>query len=150
MKLKVNQQDRSYEGDPEMPLMWYLRDELTLTGTKFGCGVGLCGACTVHVDGKAVRSCVVSMKDVSGCADHHRRAVGGWQSSGAKGMADGECSAVRLLSAWANHGSGRPDLGKGQAYGRGNLCSDVREYLPVRLLSAHFHSDQDCRAGGLR
>ena len=56
MKLKVNQQDRTYDGDPEMPLMWYLRDELALTGTKFGCGAGLCGACTVHVDGKAVKS----------------------------------------------------------------------------------------------
>jgi isoquinoline 1-oxidoreductase alpha subunit len=68
MKLKVNQQDRSYDGDPDMPLMWYLRDELALTGTKFGCGVGLCGACTVHLDGKAVRSCTVSMKDASGHA----------------------------------------------------------------------------------
>jgi len=68
MKLKVNQQDRSFEGDPDMPLMWYLRDELALTGTKFGCGVGLCGACTVHLDGKAVRSCTVSMKDASGHA----------------------------------------------------------------------------------
>jgi isoquinoline 1-oxidoreductase alpha subunit len=66
MKLKVNQQDRSFEGDPQMPLMWYLRDELALTGTKFGCGAGLCGACTVHVDGKAVRSCVIAMKDVDG------------------------------------------------------------------------------------
>jgi isoquinoline 1-oxidoreductase subunit alpha len=66
MKVKVNQQDRSYDGDPQMPLMWYLRDELALTGTKYGCGVGLCGACTVHVDGKAVRSCTVTMKDVSG------------------------------------------------------------------------------------
>jgi isoquinoline 1-oxidoreductase subunit alpha len=68
MKLKVNQQDRSYDGDPDMPLMWYLRDELALTGTKFGCGVGLCGACTVHLDGKAVRSCTVQMKDASGHA----------------------------------------------------------------------------------
>jgi isoquinoline 1-oxidoreductase alpha subunit len=49
-----------------MPLMWYLRDELGLTGTKFGCGTGLCGACTVHVDGKAVRSCVTPMSELSG------------------------------------------------------------------------------------
>ena len=66
MKLKVNQQERSFEGDPQMPLMWYLRDELALTGTKFGCGAGLCGACTVHVDGKAIRACVVSVSSLAG------------------------------------------------------------------------------------
>ena len=66
MQLKVNRQDKSYEGDPTMPLMWYLRDELALTGTKFGCGVGLCGSCTVHVDGKAARACAVSMGDIAG------------------------------------------------------------------------------------
>ena len=66
MKLKVNQQERSYEGDPQMPLMWYLRDELGLTGTKFGCGTGLCGACTVHVDGKAARACITPMADLTG------------------------------------------------------------------------------------
>jgi isoquinoline 1-oxidoreductase subunit alpha len=54
---KVNGTDRSFDGDPDMPLLWYLRDDLRLTGTKFGCGAGLCGACTVHVDGLAVRSC---------------------------------------------------------------------------------------------
>ena len=53
--LRVNGQERSYDGDPSMPLLWYLRDELGMTGTKFGCGVGLCGACTVHLDGEAVR-----------------------------------------------------------------------------------------------
>jgi isoquinoline 1-oxidoreductase alpha subunit len=66
MKLKVNKQDKDFAGDPQMPLMWYLRDELGLTGTKFGCGTGLCGACTVHVDGKAVRSCVTPMSELSG------------------------------------------------------------------------------------
>lgn len=56
MKLLVNQQ--TYEvGDPEEKLLWVLRDELGLTGTKFGCGVGICGSCTVHLDGVAVRSC---------------------------------------------------------------------------------------------
>ena len=64
--LRVNGQERAYDGDPLMPLMWYLRDELGLTGTKFGCGVGLCGACTVHVNGEAVRSCMVQMSETAG------------------------------------------------------------------------------------
>ena len=68
MDVKVNKQSRSFDGDPQMPLMWYLRDELGLTGTKFGCGAGLCGACTVHVNGKAMRSCVTPMSEVSGQA----------------------------------------------------------------------------------
>ncbi len=66
VKLKVNGTERSYDGDPSMPLLWYLRDELRLTGTKFGCGMALCGACTVHKDGKAVRACMTAMSSVSG------------------------------------------------------------------------------------
>ena len=65
IKLKVNQQEKSYDGDPQMPLMWYLRDELALTGTKFGCGAGLCGACTVIIDGVATRSCQMAVGDVA-------------------------------------------------------------------------------------
>ena len=64
--LQVNGQARAYDGDPSMPLLWYLRDELAMTGTKFGCGVGLCGACTVHVNGEAVRACQVQMSDATG------------------------------------------------------------------------------------
>ena len=64
--LKVNGKEKSFEGDPEMPLLWYLRDELGLTGTKFGCGMSLCGACTVHQNGEAIRSCTTAMKEVSG------------------------------------------------------------------------------------
>jgi isoquinoline 1-oxidoreductase subunit alpha len=64
--LRVNGQDRSFDGDPAMPLLWYLRDELGLTGTKFGCGQALCGACTVHLDGEAVRSCAVQIGDAAG------------------------------------------------------------------------------------
>jgi isoquinoline 1-oxidoreductase subunit alpha len=60
----VNGSSRSFDGDPEMPLLWYLRDELGLTGTKFGCGGGFCGACTVHVNGKAMRSCQIPMSGV--------------------------------------------------------------------------------------
>jgi len=62
----VNGQKHSFDGDPEMPLLWYLRDIQGLTGTKFGCGQALCGACTVHVGGSAARSCQTSMSDVEG------------------------------------------------------------------------------------
>ena len=65
VKLRVNGQEQSFDGDPSMPLLWYLRDELGLTGTKYGCGAALCGACTVHVDGEAVRACVTAMNDVA-------------------------------------------------------------------------------------
>jgi isoquinoline 1-oxidoreductase alpha subunit len=61
MRLTVNGKAQTYENDPEMPLLWYLRDDLRLTGTRFGCGAGLCGACTVHVNGQAVRSCQTRM-----------------------------------------------------------------------------------------
>ncbi len=66
IQLKVNGTEQSFSGDPEMPLLWYLRDVLGLTGSKFGCGVGLCGACTVHVNGQAKRSCVMAMGDTAG------------------------------------------------------------------------------------
>jgi isoquinoline 1-oxidoreductase subunit alpha len=66
VNVQVNGQERKFEGDPSMPLMWFLRDELGLTGTKFGCGLGFCGACTVHLQGEAVRACTVVMSDVAG------------------------------------------------------------------------------------
>ena len=65
VNLTVNGKTRAYDGDPDMPLLWYLRDDLRLTGTRFGCGAGLCGACTVHVDGKAVRSCQTPMRTLA-------------------------------------------------------------------------------------
>jgi isoquinoline 1-oxidoreductase alpha subunit len=64
--LKVNGQSHAYDGDPSVPLLWVLRDELGLTGTKFGCGVGLCGACTVHMGGSAIRSCSLAVSDAAG------------------------------------------------------------------------------------
>ena len=71
--LRVNGQERAYDGDPTMPLLWYLRDELGLTGTKFGCGAALCGNCTVHVDGTAVRACVTQMSSRDRQGGHHHR-----------------------------------------------------------------------------
>jgi len=66
VKLKVNGQEQNWDGDPNLSLLWYLRDEFGLTGTKFGCGEALCGACTVIVDKQAIRSCITSMSDVDG------------------------------------------------------------------------------------
>jgi isoquinoline 1-oxidoreductase subunit alpha len=66
IQCKVNGVQRSFDGDPEMPLLWYLRDQLQLIGSKYGCGIGLCGACTVHVDGAATRSCLITMSNAAG------------------------------------------------------------------------------------
>jgi isoquinoline 1-oxidoreductase subunit alpha len=66
IKLNINGKAREFDGDPDMPLLWYVRDELDLTGTKYGCGMGLCGACTVHSNGEAVRSCLTPMKSAAG------------------------------------------------------------------------------------
>ncbi|MCL1113652.1 MULTISPECIES: (2Fe-2S)-binding protein [Shewanella] len=65
-KLMVNGKDFTLDADPNMPVLWALRDILGLTGTKFGCGAGLCGACTIHVDGSPMRGCLTSLKQVQG------------------------------------------------------------------------------------
>jgi isoquinoline 1-oxidoreductase alpha subunit len=66
IQFKVNGVARSFDDDPDTPLLWYLRDSLLLTGTKFGCGIGLCGACTVHKNGDATRACITPMRSVAG------------------------------------------------------------------------------------
>ena len=90
IQVTVNGRKRQYDGDPEMPLLWYLRDELQYTGTKYGCGQGLCGACTVHVNGKAVRSCQTSM---SSAADQQITTIEGLS----------ETSNHPLQQAWRDH-----------------------------------------------
>jgi isoquinoline 1-oxidoreductase subunit alpha len=64
--IRVNGVEHEFDGDGNMSLLWYLRDDLGLTGSKYGCGVGLCGACTVHVDGEPVRSCMYSVAEAEG------------------------------------------------------------------------------------
>ena len=106
--LKINGVEHKYDGDPSMPLLWYLRDELQMTGTKFGCGAALCGACTVHVDGDAVRSCITAMSDVEG---HSVTTIEGLDKEGnhpvQKAWRDlgvpqcGYCQAGQIMSAAA-------------------------------------------------
>ncbi len=64
--ITVNGESRTFDGDPGTPLLWYLRDEVGLTGTKYGCGQGACGACTIHLDGVAVRSCMTTIEMADG------------------------------------------------------------------------------------
>jgi isoquinoline 1-oxidoreductase alpha subunit len=67
IRFTVNGERLETNVSPDTPLLWFLRDNLSLTGTKFGCGIALCGACTVHVDGEAVRSCATPAEDVVQC-----------------------------------------------------------------------------------
>jgi len=93
--LLINGESHQVDVDPDMPLLWVLRDTLGLTGTKYGCGQGLCGSCTIHLDGKAVRACitpvstaaqklVVTIEGLSGTGAHPRT---GLQARGARGRA---------------------------------------------------------------
>ena len=66
IRVTVNDEDREFDGDPDMPLLWYLRDELGLTGTKFGCGIAQCGACVVHMDDYPTFACVTPMSVADG------------------------------------------------------------------------------------
>ena len=66
VSLSVNGVAREFSGDPDTPLLWYVRDDLGLSGTKYGCGTGLCGACTVQVDGEAVRGCLTTVSEAAG------------------------------------------------------------------------------------
>jgi isoquinoline 1-oxidoreductase alpha subunit len=92
VKLTVNGKAHTYDGDPDMPLLWYVRDDLRLTGTRFGCGAGLCGACTVHVNGQAVRSCQTKMSTLEGKTVLTVDGLGG---------ANGQLHAVQR--AWISH-----------------------------------------------
>ena len=86
--LKINGTSQEVDVEPDMPLLWVLRDEVGLKGTKFGCGAALCGACTVHVEGRATRSCSVPVSAVGGQDgdDHRGPRATGCTASGAAGV----------------------------------------------------------------
>ena len=109
IQLKVNGVESSFDGDPNLPLLWYLRDVLGLTGTKFGCGMALCGACTVHIDGQPVRSCITTIDSVGTSAITTIEAVGRTRAGQAvqKAWLDlevpqcGYCQSGQIMSASA-------------------------------------------------
>jgi isoquinoline 1-oxidoreductase subunit alpha len=109
IRLNINGKVHSVDADPSTPLLWVIRDDLGLTGTKFGCGAGLCGACTVHVDGKPLRSCSTPVSDAAGKKIATIEAVGatplGRRVQGAWAQLDvpqcGYCQSGQIMSAAA-------------------------------------------------
>ncbi|THH34900.1 (2Fe-2S)-binding protein [Neolewinella litorea] len=128
--LTVNGQPRSVEAEPEMPLLWVLRDELGLVGTKYGCGIGACGACTVHLDGAAIRSCslpvsqvgeqpVTTIEGLSADGDHPVQLA--WLEHDVPQC--GYCQAGQIMSAAALlDGIPNPDEAEISAGMSGNIC----------------------------
>ncbi len=105
MELQINDQTVSVVTDPDLPLLWVLRDLLGMTGTKFGCGMALCGACTVLIDGQALRSCVLPVAQAAGKKITTIEGVGATPVGAAlqaAWLADQRAS-MRLLPGWADH-----------------------------------------------
>ena len=109
MKLEVNGEVRTFDAQPDTPLLWVLRDVLHMTGTKFGCGMALCGACTVHVDGQPVRACITQVSTVAGkkittieaagSDDLGKRVQAAWLELGVPQC--GYCQSGQIMSAIA-------------------------------------------------
>jgi aerobic-type carbon monoxide dehydrogenase small subunit (CoxS/CutS family) len=130
LTLTINGQSIDVDADEDMPLLWALRDSLGLTGTKYGCGIGACGACTVHVDGEALRACVVPVGSLTGKAITTIEGLGGdrlhtvqqaWVDENVPQC--GYCQAGQIMSAAAllarNPNPSDADIDNAMA---GNLC----------------------------
>ena len=145
--LNINGKDVAVDAAPDTPLLWVLRDELQLTGTKYGCGIAQCGACTVHLNGQAMRSCQVADRHAGRGQDHHHRGPGR-RPSGAGGVDQARRAAMRLLPVGPDHerrgaaGAGPP------AHRRRHRPGDERQHLPLRHLPAHPRGDQGRRRRG--
>jgi isoquinoline 1-oxidoreductase alpha subunit len=130
IKLTVNEQVSELDVDPQMPLLWAIRDHLQLTGTKFGCGMALCGACTVHIDGKATRSCVTPIAAIVG---KKVTTIEGLSTNAGKAVQSawvnldvpqcGYCQSGQVMSAAALLSENpRPDDSDIDAAMAGNIC----------------------------
>ena len=131
----INGKPASVEADADAPLLWIVREHLKLIGTKFGCGAGLCGACTVHIDGKAVRSCQTQLSEV---ANKKVTTIEGlsprFEPSAAEGLGGDAGAAMRLLPVRADHAGGRIAGEESEADARTDRRAYGRQYLPLRHL----------------
>lgn len=152
IKLTVNGEARELEVDPAMPLLWAIRDHLQLTGTKFGCGMALCGACTVHIDGQATRSCVTPVSAVQG---RQITTIEGLATPAGHAVQEawvalsvpqcGYCQSGQLMSAAALLASNpRPSDADIDAAMSGNVC---RCATYVRIRSAIHQAAETLSAG---
>lgn len=138
-RVLINGEERQIEAAPDTPLLWALRDELGLTGTKFGCGAGLCGACTVHVDGVPVRSCSTAIEDVEGSAVTTIEAVDGRAAEAVQAAWEkldvvqcGYCQSGQVMSAIALLSENRkPTDDDIDAAMEGNVCR-CATYVRIR------------------
>ena len=105
-RISVNGKTHEVDVEPDTPLLWVLRDTIGLTGTKYGCGIAQCGACTVHIDGVATRSCQVEVGTVGSERDHDHRSVGAERQapSGAESLGRFRRAAMRVLPERHDHG----------------------------------------------
>lgn len=140
VQLTVNDAKRTVSADPEKPLLWVLREDLGLPGTKFGCGAGLCGACTVMIDGKTVRACMTPISAAAGkhvtTIEHVATTAVGKRVTEAWVELDvpqcGYCQAGQIMSATALlSAQPKPDAAAIDAAMRGNLCR-CATYLRIR------------------
>ena len=140
--LTINGQSHDVDVEPDTPLLWVIREKVGLTGTKYGCGIAQCGACTVHVDGVAMRSCSVPVGDASPArrsppSKASRRTA---SCTGAAGLARARRAAMRLLPERHDHGGGGAAEGEAEADRRRHRRGD-HQYLPLRHLPAGARGD---------
>ena len=136
--LNVNGQTHTVEVEPETPLLWVLRDNIGLTGTKFGCGIAQCGACTVHIDGQAAESCSIPASAVVG------KTITTIEGLGANGRTHpvqtrvdrSGRAPVRLLPVGPDHGGGGAAGRAPRSDGSGNRRCDVGQSVPLRNVPA--------------
>jgi hypothetical protein len=142
-QLSVNGQSRAITVAPDVPLLWVLRDTLNLRGTKFGCGRGICGACTVHVDGAAIRSCVTPVSSVS---SQTVTTIEGLSPTSLhplqQAWIDEDVPQCGYCQAGTNHDGRLAAGGEAEADRSGHRRCDVEQLMPVRHLRPHPSRDQ--------